>query len=143
MTSDGFLGQNLPDEVYGGSLTAFFGHGILVLEDVSSEAHHSSWDPDVEALHLDADSLYVEVGASVVGPVRVDLFVDEPPEIFVDGLIVRLQTVLETPSLTVRIRDSDDQASMKVDVLGGVQDMTVYTNGSDWVDRVVIVLIAR
>jgi hypothetical protein len=48
-------------------------HGLLIIEDIDSRGSHDSWNPAVEKVHLDDDSLYVAVQPDVVGPVREEL----------------------------------------------------------------------
>ncbi|MEV4596628.1 hypothetical protein AB0K15_04420 [Amycolatopsis sp. NPDC049253] len=143
MGSAAFPGAGLADSDYGGALTAFFDHGILVVEDVETPGPHESWDPDTERLHLDADSLYVLVRASVDGPVRVDVFHDEAPPEFTEGLALKLEGVLETPSAAVTVHDFDDSADLRVEVFSRAQDLKVFVGEGKWPDRVVIVLTAR
>ncbi|WIX77345.1 hypothetical protein QRX50_39045 [Amycolatopsis carbonis] len=143
MGSAAFPGAGLADSDYGGALTAFFDHGILVVEDVETPGRHEDWDSDTEPFHLDVDSLYVAVLASVDGPVRVDVFHCGPPAEFTDGLVLKLEGVLETPSARVVVQDLDDHAELRVGVFSRAQDLKVFVNDSKWVDRVVIVLTAR
>ncbi|MFF4597674.1 hypothetical protein [Amycolatopsis sp. NPDC001319] len=143
MGSAAFPGAQLADSEYGGALTAFFDHGILVVEDVETPGRHESWDPGAERFHLDVDSLYVLVRPSAAGPVRVEVFHDEAPPEFTEGLVPKLEGVLETPSSAVTVHDFDDSAELRVGVFSRAQDLKMFVGDGKWPDRVVIVLTAR
>lgn len=132
--------EDLDAEVYGGGFIAFFQHGLLVLEDVSSQAGHDFWDAANESFHLDDDSLYVAVQADVDGPVRVDVYHGDVPEVASSGLVSKFAGVLNVPSMEVKAHDSDDVVCLRVQLTGKSRRVEVFVNDGDWVDRVLLVL---
>ncbi|WP_432853831.1 hypothetical protein ACQPXB_18805 [Amycolatopsis sp. CA-161197] len=65
------------------------------------------------------------VRPSVNGPVRVDVFHDEAPPEFTEGLVPKLEGVLETPSSAVTVHDFDDSAELRAEIGGRDRDDVV------------------
>ncbi|WIV59231.1 hypothetical protein [Amycolatopsis nalaikhensis] len=143
MTSENPTFDDFPAEVYAGSIVAFFQHGLLIVEDAASQAVHESWDAASERTHFDDDSLFVAVRPHVDGPVRVDVFVDEIPEKFADGLVECFDGVLPLRSGVVCVHDSDDLVRLTRRISVDQPHFGVLVNDTERVDRVLVVLYDR
>jgi hypothetical protein len=141
MTSEFSQFSSFTADIYGGSFTAFFQHGLLMVDDVDSQGRHDSWNPASEVFHLDNDSLYVAVQSDVDGPVRVDFFFEQVPGPLLEDLVQRFDGRLHIPSLELRVHDSDDLVGLRLKVLSAVCRVTVFVNDSEWIDRVVLQVI--
>lgn len=123
-----------------GSFTAFFDHGLLLIEDLESSAAHEGWDSATEYVHFDADSLYVAVQSVVDGPVSVTVYRNSAPLGEVDGLVEAFAGQFESKFGKTKIHDSDDTAVLVTTGTRGVSRLTVFVDELNWSTRVVVVI---
>ncbi|MET7749739.1 hypothetical protein [Micromonospora sp. NPDC005367] len=103
---DGFLGL----------FRAFVGNGLLILRDANSVETHAEWAGDSE-IHATADSIYLCVQHPVDGPVTVDLFEGDSPDLALagaalfDGTISSLhgEFVLHDPAEGIKLQAITDR----------------------------------
>jgi hypothetical protein len=108
-----------------------------MIEDPETEAVHESWDPSAELVHAEHDSVYLAVQTFVDGPVFISVHrgsvdeVDELTEVFAGTLQLRPGEVV--------IHDSDDRAVLRVRGKRGDNPLTLLTDGSERVARVMLI----
>ncbi|MFY1690252.1 hypothetical protein [Plantactinospora sp. WMMB782] len=102
------------DEEFLGSFCAFVGNGLLIFRDVNSTDTHADYRWDT-VTHAVADSIYICVQHPVDGPVEVDLYEDDSPELSLDVAIfdgridsLQGQFVLHDPVEDVRLKITTD-----------------------------------
>jgi len=129
-----------PDGNLLGTFTAFFDHGLLMVEDLESNAAHEGWDAATEFIHHDRDSLYIAVQSVVDGAVSVGVYRDVAPADEIEGLIPAFSGEIESDSGRFRIYDSDEAAVLTVIGYAGRNRLEVFIDEQNTVSRVVVVV---
>ncbi|MEV8510506.1 hypothetical protein AB0368_37535 [Actinoplanes sp. NPDC051475] len=123
-----------------GSFTVPFEHGLLVLEDPATRATHDGWVAAAEQVHLDQDSLYVGVQASVDGPVTVEVYDAGLPESATAEMTLRFSGELPLSSRILRVSDSDNLAVLSLQTNSESVRVRVLVDDDEWPALVVIIL---
>lgn len=121
-----------------GCFTAFFDHGLLIVEDSETTATHEGWDAATQYVHFDTDSLYLAVSPSVDGPVTVCVYRDECPDL--TEMTQCFDGEFESAFGVIRIYDPADAISLTARVQRGMRHLRVFSNEPGWSSRVVIVI---
>lgn len=124
-----------------GSFTVPFEHGLLVVEDSATRARHDSWIAAAEQVHLDHDSLYLGVQASVDGPVSVEVYDADLPEVATAEMTLRYGGEMPLSSRVLRVSDSDNFAVLSLRTRGDSVRIRVLVDDDEWPARVVIILM--
>jgi hypothetical protein len=123
-----------------GSFTAYFDHGLLLIEESGSVAAHEGWDAATEYTHFDNDSLYVAVQSVVDGPVAVTVYRNSAPETEVLGLVEVFSGEFESKFGRVTVHDSDDMVVLVARGVRGMNRVTVFVDEVNWSARVVVAI---
>ena len=105
----------LTPETLRGRFVAFLRSGVLVVEDPASEATNPDWDPARWAHDVDDGSILLRVRVAVDGPVEVEVHaVEGAQDDLTAGLVPVVETSIDTPDDTVRVRDPEERVSSVV-----------------------------
>ncbi|GAA3737238.1 hypothetical protein [Salinactinospora qingdaonensis] len=109
------------------AVSSYFDHGLLIIDDPRSQKTHSNWNPNVEAVHLDDDSLYIGVRQTVSGIVSISIFEGNGPscgELLFSG-------VVNFPSQKMRIYDPNEKACLFIPIDFKKVKMRIYGDDFD------------
>lgn len=123
-----------------GCFTAFFDHGLLLIEDADTSAAHEGWDAATQPVHFDVDSLYLAVSPAVDGPVTVCAYRQEAPEETVADLTLCFDDEFESKFGVIKLRDSDDVISLTAHEQRGIRRLRVFVDEPGWTSRAVVVI---
>ncbi|GAA3817400.1 MULTISPECIES: hypothetical protein [Amycolatopsis] len=123
-----------------GSLTAYFDHGLLLIEDSESSADHRGWDASIDYVHFDTDSLYVAVQSVVDGPVEVEVYRSPPLAPVAVGLTEVFVRQFESEFGMVKIHDPENRGVLVAKGNRGVVGLRVLVDEVNWAARVVVII---
>lgn len=122
------------------SFTVPFEHGLLVVEDSATSATHDSWDAATEPVHVDDDSIYLAVQASVDGPVTVEVHDSEISDAGLTEMTLRFSGDVRVDSRELKVSDSDNLAVLSLRTKDGHVRLEVFVDDDVWPGRVLVVL---
>ncbi|MEH0818598.1 MULTISPECIES: hypothetical protein [unclassified Micromonospora] len=113
-------------------------HGLLIVEDIDSEAGHDGWDVDSEFVHFDGDSVYISVRSFVDGPFSVTVYRRAAPEDVVASMTLVASEPFIPGSRSVVVRDADDLGQLTVSRVDRNGRLDVYLDKLRNASRVVL-----
>jgi hypothetical protein len=123
------------------SISGHFHHGLLVIEDVSSDDvhEHDDWDPSIEPIHVEGRSVYAAVIPAIEGIVTVDLVKATHVKPFAEGFMLALSDPIQFNHLFL----GDPNRSVSISLAGGVdgnQISHIYVDSVDNIKHVVVAI---
>jgi hypothetical protein len=123
-----------------GAFSLPFEHGLLVLEDADARDDHQNWNASVEKVHLDGNSLYVEVQASEDGPVEVEVYSSRLADEDVKEMVVQFSGEIAVPSGRLQVSDSDNTIVFALPVPSKQVGILILVDDDRWPARVMVIL---
>lgn len=123
-----------------GCFTAFFDHGLLLVEDADTTAVHDGWDAATQPVHFDTDSLYLAVSPAVEGPVAVCVYRYQAPDGETANMTQCFDDTFASKYGAIKLHDPNDSVFLLAREGRGRRRLQVFVDNLDWITRVTVVI---